>query len=117
MNPAALHAAKKAKKDRAKAEKERRAENARATTVKRSSRMSESLSQRAPLGDISIDFNRRHSEPPPLASTVAVKESERNQTEIFTYDTMPKHSGYRRKRKYSGSSTLKTKNINLTGAT
>ncbi len=77
MNPAALHAAKKVKKDKAKAENERYAENARATTEKRSSRMSEPLPQRAPLGNISIDFNRRHSEPPPLASAAAVKESER----------------------------------------
>ena len=107
MNPAALHAAKKKKKDKAKAANEIRAENARATTVKRSLRMSEPLPQRAPLGDISTDFNRRHSEPPPppppppppsLASTAAVKKSERNQTEILTYDSMPTHPGYRRKR-------------------
>ena len=111
MNPAALHAAKKAKKDRAKAEKERRAENARATTVKRSLRMSEPLPQRAPLGDISTDFNRRHSEPPPpppppsLASTAAVKKRERNQTEILTYDSMPTHPGYRRKRSWRPAAT------------
>ena len=112
MNPAALHAAKKKKKDKAKAANEIRAENARATTVKRSLRMSEPLPQRAPLGDISTDFNRRHSEPPPppppppsLASTAAVKKSERNQTEILTYDSMPTHPGYRRKRSWRPAAT------------
>ena len=105
MNPAALHAAKKKKKEKEEAANEIRAENARAMIVKRSWRMSEPLPQRAPLGDISTDFNRRHSEPPPpppqppsLASTAAVKKSERNQTEILTYDSMPTHPGYRRKR-------------------
>ena len=48
-----------------------------------------------------VDPNRRHSAPPPmttpplpLASAVVIKESERKQTQKYTYDSMPKHPGY-----------------------
>ncbi|MEC7281747.1 MAG: hypothetical protein VXU50_06755, partial [Verrucomicrobiota bacterium] len=59
---------------------------------------------RRPLGN--VDSNRRQSEPPPpLASAAAVKARERKQTQHFTYDSMPKHHGYRRKRGDSGSSS------------
>ena len=61
---------------------------------------------RRPLGN--VDSNRRQSEPPPpppLASAAAVKKVERNQPDIFTYEEMPKHPGYRRKRSWEPAAT------------
>ena len=79
--------------------------NALATVEKRKSAP---LPLRAPLADMGIaDLNRRRSAPPvvlslptvaELAAAAAVEERKREQTNFYTYDTMPLYSEYRRQR-------------------
>ena len=101
MNQATLQAARKKKQEEARVRHERRMEVGKAAMKRRWS--DPVAPARRPLGN--VDSNRRQSEPPPpLASAAAVKARERKQTQHFTYDSMPKHHGYRRKRGDSGSS-------------
>ena len=97
MNQATLQAARKKKQEEARVRHERRMEVGKAAMKRRWS--DPVAPARRPLGN--VDSNRRQSEPPPpLASAAAVKASERKQTQHFTYDSMPKHLGYRRKRQH-----------------
>ena len=123
MNQAMLQAARKQKQAEAKARRERRAVNALATVEKRKSAP---LPLRAPLADMGIaDLNRRRSAPPvvlslptvaELAAAAAVEERKREQTNFYTYDTMPLYSEYRRQRDYSGSSSSSSSSSSSQGA-
>ena len=101
---AKMLAALQEKKARAKARHERRMKAGKASINRRWS--APVAPARRPLGN--VDSNRRQSEPPPpppLASAAAVKKVERNQPDIFTYEEMPKHPGYRRKRSWEPAAT------------
>ena len=106
MNQAMLQAARKKRQEEASARHERRMKAGKASINRRWS--APVAPARRPLGN--VDSNRRQSEPPPpppppLASAAAVKKVERNQPDIFTYEEMPKHPGYRRKRSWRPAAT------------